>query len=66
MPAKVGPAEQPMSPPNANSANSVVPPREITRDAVLKEPGQRIPTERPQIPHPSRLRIGKGAREIIR
>lgn len=53
-PAKVGPREHPASPPSARRAKRGVPPFGMVLDAVLKVPGQRIPTDRPQMPQPRR------------
>ncbi len=60
------PPEQPRSPPRANNANIAVPPFRMTADALLKLPGHIIPTDRPQIAHPSRDSCGSGDREISR
>ena len=49
-PTSVGPPEQPKSPARASRANITVPPRFNAADALLNVPGQRIPTENPQIP----------------
>ena len=48
-----GPTEHPRSPARANNANINVPPLLITAEALLKEPGQSIPTENPHIAHPN-------------
>ena len=49
-PATAGPTAQPRSPPSASRANMGVPPFLIVFDAMEKVPGQKIPTEKPQIP----------------
>ena len=46
-PARAGPDEQPKSPPNAQSANIVVPPDFTRSDANEIVPGQNTPTENP-------------------
>lgn len=66
MPTRVGPAEHPTSPPKASIANSAVPPRGMTDAALLKVPGQKMPTESPHTAQPTRLSAGSGAREIHR
>ena len=63
-PTSVGPPEHPRSPASARRANSVVPPRGIETDAVLKSPGHIIPTENPQSAHPKRFSAGNGRMEI--
>ena len=55
IPTKVGPAEQPKSPPRARSANIAVPPLVIAADALLKLPGHIMPTDSPLIAHATRL-----------
>ena len=65
-PTNVGPPLQPKSPAKASNAKSNVPPRFKEAEAILKAPGQRIPTEKPQIPQPSRLNIGMGESDIKR
>ena len=65
-PAKVGPREHPASPPSARRAKRGVPPFGMVLDAVLKVPGQRIPTDRPQMPQPRRLIAGSGDKDTIR
>ena len=44
-PVIVGPNEQPTSPARARNANIAVPPPLRRLDAILKVPGQKIPTE---------------------
>ena len=51
-PAKVGPPEQPKSPASASKANISVLPPFMPEDAILKVPGQKIPTANPARPHP--------------
>ena len=63
-PASDGPAEQPKSPASASIANNAVPPPRIAAEALLNVPGQSIPTENPQIAHPSREIAGTGIRDI--
>lgn len=57
-PTKVGPREQPKSPARAKNANMEVPPPRIVFDAMLKVPGQRIPTEKPHNAQPAKLIAG--------
>ena len=57
-PIRLGPMEPPKSPASAKNANIAVPPYGIVFAARLKEPGQSIPTEKPQIAHPKRPIIG--------
>lgn len=64
MPTNVGPPEQPISPPSASIAKSAVPPVGMDFDAMEKVPGQRIPTEKPQIPQPASDSAGMGASAI--
>ena len=66
MPTTVGPAEQPRSPPSASMQNSAVPPRRSDAEAMEKVPGQKMPTEKPQIPQPIRPSAGQGLSEVIR
>ena len=66
IPTKVGPPEQPKSPPRAKKANMAVPPLGTAAEALLKVPGQRIPTESPQRAQPMSPAIGFGIREIPR
>lgn len=66
MPTRVGPLEQPKSPPRAKRANMAVPPLGNVAEALLKVPGQRIPTESPQRAQLSRPITGLGIREIPR
>ena len=61
-PTRVGPAEQPRSPPNASRANMAVPPARREAEALLKVPGHMIPTEKPHSPQPARLSAGQGER----
>ena len=65
-PTMDGPVEQPMSPAKANSANIAVPPAGSATDALLSVPGHIMPTEKPQISHPSKLTTGQGESDIIR
>lgn len=65
-PARVGPPEQPRSPARASKANMAVPPRGIRAEALLKVPGQRIPTEKPHSPQPTRPRTGRDVRLMHR
>lgn len=53
IPAKVGPDEQPKSPPSARRANIAVPPPFIPADALLNVPGHMMPTEKPHIATPT-------------
>jgi len=64
IPTKVGPAEQPISPPKANNANMAVPPFGKAAEALLKVPGHIIPTDSPQAAQAARLSCGRGKREI--
>lgn len=66
IPTKVGPAEQPKSPPSASRANIAVPPFVIAADALLKLPGHIIPTESPLIAHAIRLITGELIKAIHR
>ena len=63
-PTKVGPLEHPKSPAKARNANRAVPPFLKQEEAILKVPGHKIPTENPQSPQLSKLRNGKGEREM--
>lgn len=65
-PAKVGPPLHPRSPASASRANIVVPPPRIAAEALLKLPGQRIPTEKPHAAQPASPRKGTGISEIQR
>ena len=65
-PARVGPPEQPMSPASANNANKSVPLPLTNADAVLKVPGQNIPTEKPANPHPRSAMTGFGTNTMTR
>ena len=65
-PASVGPEEQPRSPARARNANMAVPPPLMAAAALLKLPGQRIPTEKPHTAQPARLRTGNGAKDMQR
>ena len=65
-PTNVGPPEQPKSPARASSANIAVPPFRMDADALLKLPGHIIPTDKPQIAHPTSDKKGVGAKEIQR
>ena len=64
IPTKVGPPEQPISPPNASNANMAVPPLGKTADALLKVPGHMIPTESPQTAQAIRFNSGIENNEI--
>lgn len=64
MPARVGPPEHPRSPARASMANKTVPPPFMETAALLKVPGQRMPTEKPHTAHPSRLITGMGTRAM--
>lgn len=57
-PTTDGPAEHPTSPAKAIKAYMAVPVFGRVIAAVLKVPGQKIPTEKPQIAHPRRPIIG--------
>ena len=63
-PTKVGPLEHPKSPANARNAKRAVPPLFKQEEAMLKVPGHKMPTENPQSPQASKLRSGKGEREM--
>ena len=65
-PTRVGPVEQPTSPARAKRANISVPPLGIEPAERDIAPGQRMPTENPQTPHPIRPIRGMGDREITR
>lgn len=65
-PTSEGPPEHPKSPASASNANMAVPPFLIAADALLKLPGHIIPTDNPQIPHPTSDKNGEGEREIHR
>ena len=65
-PTSVGPLVQPKSPARAKSANIAVPPLGSSEDAMLNEPGQRIPTDRPHIPQPASATIELVDKVIIR
>ena len=58
MPTIVGPDAQPKSPASAISAYIAVPAVGITFAAMLKVPGQNIPTENPHRAHPISPKIG--------
>lgn len=66
IPTRVGPPEQPRSPPKASSANMAVPPFGRDEDALLKVPGHIIPTESPETAQAKRLIMGLGTREMHR
>ena len=53
-----GPAAPPISPAMARSANMAVPPAGIFCDEILMVPGHMMPTENPQMTHPSSPTIG--------
>ena len=65
-PARVGPPEQPRSPPKASMAKRAVPPEGIDLEARLKVPGHMIPTEKPQRAQPISPMTGFGIREMHR
>ena len=65
-PIRVGPAEQPMSPARAKSANIVVPPLLIFAAQRLKVPGHIIPTDRPQRAQPTNENTGFFESDAIR
>ena len=65
-PTVVGPREQPTSPARASRANMAVPPVRIFALAILKEPGQRMPTDKPQSPQPMSPSIGEEERDMSR
>lgn len=65
-PTSVGPPEHPRSPASASSANIAVPPFFRATEALLNVPGHMIPTDRPQIPHPTSDRNGIGDATINR
>ena len=65
-PANVGPPEPPRSPDKASIANRAVPPFLIVEVALLKVPGQRIPTENPHIAQPARFTQGIGTKAMRR
>ena len=64
-PARVGPLAQPRSPANARRANIKVPPFFIPEEAILKVPGQKIPTEKPAKPQARRVIVEFGTKMII-
>ena len=53
IPTTVGPEEHPTSPASAIRAYIAVPPPRSRPDAMLKVPGQKMPTENPQNAHPA-------------
>ena len=59
-PTIVGPKPHPKSPASARYANITVPPFGHILVAILKVPGQKIPTEKPHNPHPNRASNGIG------
>ena len=65
-PVSVGPMEQPASPASARNANMAVPPPFRMLAAMLKVPGQKIPTDKPQKAQPTRLSTGLGDKEVRR
>jgi len=54
----VGPTVQPISPPKASNANSILPPLDILPAAKLNVPGQKIPHENPHKAHAIRAITG--------
>ena len=66
IPTRVGPLEQPKSPANAISANIAVPPPRMEAEALLKDPGHKIPTDSPHNAQPINPKIGDGTRAIQR
>ena len=64
-PASVGPLAQPRSPANASRANIKVPPFLIPDEAILKVPGQKIPTEKPAKPQARSVIVGSGTKMMI-
>ena len=65
-PATEGPEEQPRSPERASRANMVVPPNFTLSVARENVPGQKMPTENPQMMHPIKAITGSGERPMIR
>ena len=65
-PVIVDPNEQPTSPARARNANIAVPPPLRRLDAILKVPGQKIPTEKPHKAHPTSPRTGFTERKVRR
>ena len=61
-----GPDAQPISPAKASNANSMVPPDGQDRAAILKVPGQRIPTDIPHSAQPASPIAGAGANTVSR
>lgn len=66
MPTTVGPAEQPISPARAISAYMAVPAFGSAMAAVLKVPGQKIPTEKPHNAQPNKPNNGLADNAAIR
>lgn len=64
IPAKVGPAEQPISPPSQSIAYIAVPPPWSAEDILPIVPGQRIPADSPHTATPTRPRMGEEVSEI--
>ena len=65
-PVSHGPAEQPMSPPMAISANRAVPALGSASAAITSVPGHIRLTDNPQTPHASRESIGHGEKTTVR
>ena len=65
-PATEGPEEHPRSPDSASRANMVVPPNLTLSVARENVPGQKMPTEKPQMIHPMSARTGSGERPMMR
>ena len=65
-PTTVGPEAQPTSPASAISAYIAVPAEGRLSAAMLKVPGQKMPTEKPHTAHPSSPKAGLEDREAVR
>ena len=65
-PVRVGPMEHPTSPASARNANIAVPPPFSTLAAMLKVPGQKMPTDNPQKAHPISPNTGLGDSAVSR
>ena len=64
IPAKVGPAEQPISPPRQRIAYIAVPPPWSAEDILPIVPGQRIPAESPHTATPTSPSTGDEVSEM--